>query len=175
MNLLTTCLLDGLLACVVAVGFSVNFRPSRKILLAAAILAPIGHVSRLLLMQVPFGIVSATMFASMAIALCSMPISRFWHIPAEMFIFPSLLPMVPGMHAYKTILGILQILNEKTDPHFLSLVVYNGLTTLFVMGALVIGASLPLIVFREDGPLGRLLIRLLGQRAIKLLHHRGRP
>ncbi|MCR4667466.1 MAG: threonine/serine exporter family protein [Desulfovibrio sp.] len=175
MNLLTTCLFDAFLACAVAVGCSLNFSPSRKIILAAAILAPIGHVTRLLLLQVPIGIVSATLFASMTIALCSMPISRHWHIPAEMFIVPSLLTMIPGMYAYKTILGILQILSEKADPNLLSIVVYNGLTTLFVIGSLVIGASIPLIVLREDGPMGRLLIRLLGQRAAKLLHRRSRP
>lgn len=175
MNLLTTCLLDGLLASVAAVGCSVNFRPTRRIIVASALLAPIGHVLRFLLLQVPIGIVSATLFASITISLCSMPISRHWHIPAEMFIIPSLLPMVPGMYAYKTILGILQILSETADPSLLSLVVYNGLTTLFVMGALVIGANVPLLLFREDGPLGRLLIRLLGRRAAKLLHHRSRP
>ena len=175
MNLLQNCLLDGFLAMVVAVGFSLNFRPTRRIVLAAAVLAPIGHVTRYLLVEASFGIVSATLCASCAIALCSMPISRHWHIPAEMFIFPSLLPMVPGMYAYKTILAILQFLDNKADPNLLSLIVYNGLTTFFIMGALVIGANVPLIMLREDAPLGHLLLKLLGKRASKLLHHRGRP
>ena len=175
MNFLLTCLFDGFLAALAAIGFSANFRPSRKILLAATLLAPIGHVTRYILLQVPLGIVSATLWASVLISLCSMPISRHWHIPAEMFIFPSLLPMVPGMYAYKTILSVLQFLSGSPNQELLAIIFYNGLTTFFTMGALVIGANLPLILLREDAPLGRLLLRLLGPRVAKMLHHRSRP
>ena len=87
-----------------------------------------------------------------------MPCTRRWHIPAEMFAFPALLPMIPGMFAYKAILATMQFLGTADMPlrqELLVSIVYNSLTTFFIMCALVIGAVLPLFLFHRESPLVR--------------------
>ena len=80
-----------------------------------------------------------------------------------MFVFPALLPMIPGMFAYKAILATLKFLNTAGTVQgeaVLVSVVYNGLTAFFIMCALAIGAILPLLLFHREAPLGRTLHRL---------------
>ena len=98
-----------------------------------------------------------------------MPCARRWHIPAEMFAFPALLPMIPGMFAYKTILATMQFLGATAmslRQELLVDIVYNGLTAFFIMCALVIGAVLPLLAFHRESPLVR-GIRKLRRRGSK--------
>ena len=83
----------------------------------------------------------------------SMLFAKLIHCPAEIFSFPSLLPMVPGMYAYKTILSLIQFMNgadRTAENGLITDIFHNGLTTVFVMSALVIGASLPLFLFHKQ-------------------------
>ena len=157
---LIACLGDGIFAAVAAVGFAAISRPTKRIAVTAAVLAAAGHMSRFLLLQSGMGIASASLLAALVISLGSMPVARRCHIPAEMFVFPALLPMIPGMFAYKAILATLQFLNAAGTPQgqeLLVAIVYNGLTAFFIMSALAIGASLPLLVFHRESSLGRVL------------------
>ena len=159
------CLTDAGLAAVAAVGFAAISRPTKRIAVMAGLLAAFGHMSRFLLLQAHVGIASASLWAGLIISFCSMPIARRCHTPAEMFVFPALLPMIPGMFAYKAILATLQFLNTAGTPEgqkVLASFVYNGLTAFFIMCALAIGAILPLLLFHREAPLGRALHRLGG-------------
>lgn len=150
------CLEDGLFAAVSAVGFAAISRPTREMALLAGLLAALGHMCRFLLLDAHMGIASASLCAALLISLCSLLCVRRCRIPAEMFAFPALLPMIPGMYAYKAILATMQFL-DSADLHarqeLLVSVVYNGLTAFFIMCALVIGAVLPILVFHRESPL----------------------
>ncbi|MCD7984523.1 MAG: threonine/serine exporter family protein [Desulfovibrio sp.] len=169
MILLTAIAADGFFAAVAAMGFAVISNPPKKVLLMAGVLAAVGHMSRFALLREGVGIASASLCAALLISLCSMPCARRWHIPAEMFAFPALLPMIPGMFAYKTILATMQFLGATAmslRQELLVDIVYNGLTAFFIMCALVIGAVLPLLAFHRESPLVR-GIRKLRRRGSK--------
>ena len=158
MTPLLTMLADGFFAAVAAMGFAVISNPPKKVVLVAGALAAVGHMGRFALMREGVGIASASLCAALLISLCSMPCTRRWHIPAEMFAFPALLPMIPGMFAYKAILATMQFLDTADMPlrqELLVSIVYNSLTTFFIMCALVIGAVLPLFLFHRESPLVR--------------------
>jgi len=161
--LLTAIAADGFFAAVAAMGFAVISNPPKKVLLMAGVLAAVGHMGRFALLREGVGIASASLCAALLISLCSMPCARRWHIPAEMFAFPALLPMIPGMFAYKTILATMQFLGATAmspRQELLADIVYNGLTTFFIMCALVIGAVLPLLAFHRESPLVRSIRKL---------------
>ncbi|WP_022656025.1 threonine/serine exporter family protein [uncultured Desulfovibrio sp.] len=163
MILLTAIAADGFFAAVAAMGFAVISNPPKKVLLMAGVLAAVGHMGRFALLREGVGIASASLCAALLISLCSMPCARRWHIPAEMFAFPALLPMIPGMFAYKTILATMQFLGATAmspRQELLADIVYNGLTTFFIMCALVIGAVLPLLAFHRESPLVRSIRKL---------------
>ena len=72
---------------------------------------------------------------------------------AEVFSFPALLPMIPGMYAYKTVLALIRFMKSDDVSQSQQLIVEifrNGLTTLFVMFALVIGVSLAMFIFYKQ-------------------------
>ncbi len=152
-DLILAVLSDALFAAVAAIGFAVISNPPRKAILISAILAAIGHSLRFYLLgHTSLDIATASMIAAFIIGLFSMLCAKWIHCPAEVFSFPSLLPMIPGMYAYKTILALMQFMqNPAADRQQLIVdIFHNGLTTLFVMFALVIGVSLPIFMFHKQ-------------------------
>ena len=153
-NLIGTLLGDAFFAAVAALGFAVISNPPKRAIAISAVLAAVGHALRLSLMtHTSLGLPTASFFAAFTIGMFSMLAAKLIHCPAEIFSFPSLLPMIPGMYAYKTILSLLRFMEAKSPQVQQQLVVdifQNGLTSLFVMFALVIGVSLPLFLFHKQ-------------------------
>ena len=144
-------LIDAALAAIAAIGFAVISNPSRKAIAVSALLAAIGHGLRFALIHSgKLDISLATFVAASCIGLLSILFARMIHCPAEVFSFPSLLPMIPGLFAYRTILGLIKFM-RTTDAvkaqGFMMDFFHNGLTTTFILFALVVGVSLPVLFF----------------------------
>lgn len=149
-ELLRLMLLDGLMAAVAAIGFAVISNPSRKAIFVSAFLAAIGHALRFFLIKSGMEISLATFVAASCIGLLSIAFARIIHCPAEVFSFPSLLPMIPGMFAYKTILSLIKFMQNSDAllaQGFIMDFFHYGMTTLFILLSLVVGVSLPVLFF----------------------------
>lgn len=165
---ITATLLDGAFAAVAAIGFAIISNPPRKAILISAFLAAVGHGLRYFLMHsemIMMNISAASFFAAVAIGLLAIPFAKVIHCPAEVFSFPSLLPMIPGMFAYKSILALTRFMHTTDDTVSLRLLVeffHNGATTIFVLFALVVGAAVPVFIFhRQSFTATRLLKKLV--------------
>lgn len=163
-DLLIAVILDGIFAAVAAIGFAVISNPPRKAIPACAILAAVGHGLRYLLINhLGLDISTASLFAAFSIGLLSLWFAGRIHCPAEVFAFPSLLPMIPGMFAYKTILGLMKFLTDTTGagqtPEAIADILRNGVTTLFVLFALVLGVALPIFLFHKRSYMMTRLLR----------------
>ncbi len=145
-------LADGFFAAVAAIGFSVISNPPRKAIPICALLAAVGHGLRFVLVNnTSMGIVVSTCIASFLIGLLSIFFAKRVYCPAEVFAFPALLPMIPGMYAYKTVLFLMQFFqtsDEKVLFDTLIGIFDNGLKTGFILLALVAGIALSL--YREQ-------------------------
>jgi uncharacterized membrane protein YjjB (DUF3815 family) len=143
-------LIDAVLAAIAATGFAVISNPSRKAVAVSAFLGAIGHALRFFLLKSGMEISLATFVAATCIGLLSMFFARIIHCPAEVFSFPSLLPMIPGLFAYRTILSLIKFM-QSTDPiknqGFMMDFFHNGMTAMFILFALVVGVSLPVLFF----------------------------
>lgn len=151
--MLEAVLWDGMFAAIAAVGFaSVSNPPKRAIFISACIAAMAHGIRYYLLNRWHLDITSATFLASFPIGLMSIGIAKLIRFPAEIFSFPSLLPMIPGMYAYKTILALMKFMtcgNEKIQTEMIPEIFRNGLTTVFVMCAMVAGVAIPLFAFHR--------------------------
>lgn len=147
-------LADGIFAAVASIGFAVISNPPRKAIFISALLAAIGHALRYyLLNHTPLDIAMSSLVAAFTIGMFSMLCAKLIHCPAVIFSFPSLLPMIPGMYAYKTVLALMQFIRGGDIVRQNELMVEffrNGLTTLFIMFALVIGVALPIFIFHKQ-------------------------
>lgn len=149
-ELIQLMLLDGAMAAITAIGFAIGSNPSRKAILVSAILAAFGHGLRYVLMQYGMEISISTFVVASLIGLLSILFARIIHCPAEVFSFPSLLPMIPGLFAYRTIMSLIKFMQNADavkNQDFIMDFFHNGMTTLFVLLALVIGVTLPVLLF----------------------------
>lgn len=145
---------DGMFAAIAATGFAVISNPPRKAVLISAFMAAVGHGLRFYLLKGgSLDIATASFLAAFAIGLLSIFFAKLIHCPAEVFSFPSLLPMIPGMFAYKTILAVMKFLQSRDEVMAMSNLLdifKNGITTVLVLFALVIGAAIPLFIFYKQ-------------------------
>ena len=113
---------DAIGAAIAAIGFSVISNPPRRVIPCTAILAAIGHFSAYKL-------------------FC----------PATVLYIPALLPMIPGMYAYRTVFSLIKFLqssnNDNEAIHYLLEIFKNGITTASVLFALAVGATIPIFIF----------------------------
>ena len=146
---------DGLCAAIAAIGFSSISNTPRRAYLTCALIAATGHAIRFVLTQPEFGgmhIIPASTMASFAIGVLAVLFASRIKCPAEVCFFPALLPMIPGMYAYRTIEALLSCLyNTQEDifGHYLYLLAYNGLTCAFIILGMVIGATVPMFLFKK--------------------------
>ncbi len=96
---------------------------------------------------IPATIVAATVTGVLAVLVS--PIAR---MPAEACLFPALLPMIPGIYAYKAFGALaLCMLCESKDVfwHNFYLFSHNAITCTAVLLCLVAGGSIPVFIFKN--------------------------
>ncbi len=146
---------DGFFAAVAAIGFASISNPPRRAYGYCALIAAIGHSIRYVLMNnslVEVHIILASTIAAFFIGVSAVWLAPKAKCPAETCFFPALLPMIPGMYAYRTIGALLLCLyhnEEQLFSHYLYLLTYNGFTCLFIILGMVIGATLPIFIFKK--------------------------
>lgn len=144
---------DGFFAAIAAIGFAIISNPPRKALFISAFLAAVGHGLRYFLMHAPYiewNIISSSFFAALSIGLLALPFAKAIRCPAEVFSFPSLLPMIPGMFAYKAVQALAKFIvctGYEESMIYIETFFRNGITTLFVLFALVVGVSISIFLF----------------------------
>ena len=107
---------DGLFAAVAAIGFGAISDPPMRAFPVIALLAAVGHALRFALMQWGVDIASASLCASVTIGVGSLLLGGRIRCPMTVLFIPALLPMIPGMYAYKTIFSMIMFMQHLDDP-----------------------------------------------------------
>ena len=137
---------DGFFAAVAAVGFGAVSDPPMRAFPAIALLAAMGHALRFCLMDTGVDI------ASVAIGIGSLLLGGRIHCPMTVLFIPALLPMIPGMYAYKTVFSMIMFMQNLDDPSaagYLAAIVRNGFVTFSVIFMLAAGAAAPIFLFNK--------------------------
>lgn len=138
---------DALFAAIAAIGFSAISNPPRKSFVYCAIIAAVGHSTRFALINYfDWHIVGASTVAAIIIGILAVFVSPRTGTPAETYLFPALLPMIPGIYAYKCVGGLVMCLlrnGESAFLHYFYLFADNGLTCFFIILGMVVGATIP--------------------------------
>lgn len=150
----TDILADGLFAAIAAIGFSSISNTPRRAYGACALTAALGHAVRYVLTMpgVSMNIVAASSLASVVVGIMAVMLSRRIKCPAEVCFFPALLPMIPGMYAYRTVEALVLCVGATAETEFahrLYLFMSNGLTCAFIIIGMVIGATVPVFAMKK--------------------------
>lgn len=144
---------DAFFAAVAAIGFASISNPPQSAFKYCALIAAVGHATRFCLMNLAgVHIIPASLVAALMIGILAVYLSHYAKCPPETFSFPSLLPMIPGMYAYRTFQAMFLCMttsDESVFTHYINLLVFNGLTTLFVVFVMVVGQMLPMLAMKR--------------------------
>lgn len=146
---------DALFSAIAAIGFAAISNPPARAYFYCAFIAAVGHAGRFVLIDVipdPLHIVPATLCAAFAVGLLAVFLSPISKTPAETCLFPALLPMIPGIYAYKAFGGLAMcVLRQSTGAfeHYFVLFMQNGLMCLCLLMCLVVGGTIPIFIFKR--------------------------
>ena len=154
-DILVDMLLDGLFAAAAAIGFGAISDPGVKTFPYIALLAAVGHALRFALINYAgVDIVTGSLAASVSMGMLSMPMGRACHTPMTCLLIPALLPMIPGMYAYRSVFALIMLVqNIGSDMQLLNYLEQfpvNSAVTVMFIGVLAGGSILPVLLFKKQ-------------------------
>jgi len=151
--MVTEILKDAALSLFVAVGFALLFETPKKGLFIAGLLGGLGHAIRFTFLQFGFGLVSSTLCGTVTIGLIGIYCAHKIHTPPVVFTLPACITMIPGLYAYRTMLGCIRIYEEGTTGARTAFLVhdtvYNFILTSSLLFCLAIGICIAALIFRK--------------------------
>lgn len=141
------------IAFIVGLCWAILFGSPKRLLWVAGLLGGMGHSIRFILIQLDFGLITATLAGSVLIGLVGIIAAHKVHSPPVVFTMPACITMIPGMFAYKTMLGGIKSTDLATieaNPHILIETAHNLMLTMSLLFTLAIGICIGALLFRKN-------------------------
>ncbi|GAA3642782.1 threonine/serine exporter family protein [Asaccharospora irregularis] len=124
-------ILHFILSAIATVGFSVFFQVPKDSLFPCGLIGGIGWTLYVYLFKVTDNGVFSAFIAASLLSLCSEILARKLKQPAILFVIPGIIPLVPGLGMYNTMLYLVQ--------GDYNLGISTGTNTLFIAAAIALG------------------------------------
>jgi uncharacterized membrane protein YjjB (DUF3815 family) len=134
-----------------AMGFSILFNTPPRALFAIFLCGSMAGFLKfsIMLPEVGGGIVMASAAGAAAVGFASIPVSHWRHVPPMVISIPAVIPLIPGSYAYRTILGLISFV-YRNEVEVLTQTAHDAVMTLFIILALSLGVTLPMLLFRIE-------------------------
>jgi uncharacterized membrane protein YjjB (DUF3815 family) len=137
-------------AAIPAVGFGMAFNVPARILGWCALGGALGRGLRFLLVEAGLPVPWATLLAAAAVSWLGVWAAQRLHAHPKVFTVAAVIPMVPGVPMYTTLIALSQIQREGITNERLATALTSGLNASFIVAALAVGLAVPgLFVFRK--------------------------
>lgn len=135
-----------------ALGFSILFNVPPRTLFIVWLLGAVGGFVKLVAIEFGLGPVMASFLGASTVGLLSIPAAHNKHAPPLVFSIAAVIPMVPGVFAYRTMLGVIRLTGDIGENYgqVLAETVNAGAKALFILVALAVGVALPNIITRKE-------------------------
>lgn len=146
-------LLKGFWSGIAAIGFAILFNVPLRTLFPIGMMGAIGGLIKFGAMFMGVEIVFASFIGATVIGIISIQMAHMKKSPPLVFSIPGVIPMVPGAFAYRMMLGLIALIElEDTDAYLQALIdmVNNGAKMVFILMALAIGVSVPMLITRKE-------------------------
>lgn len=147
--LLEKCIWFGL----AATGFAVLFNVPTKNLPTIYFMGAAGGFTKVLTMHFGVNIVFGSLFGATVVGFLSIYFAHKRHSPPPVLAIPSVIPMIPGILAYRMIIGMIRLageINPATYSQTLSETVNYGLKVMFILMCLAGGVAIPMLITRKE-------------------------
>ena len=136
-----------------ATGFAILFNVPVRTLLPIFIMGALGGLTRVILLANDINVIIATLAGATLIGFLSIFFAHNKHAPPPVFAIPAVIPMVPGIFAYKMMLGLISLagsVDPATYNIILSETINNGLKVMFILMSLAGGVGIPMLITRKE-------------------------
>lgn len=144
---------DMFFASIPAVGFALVFNVPVHALRFCAILGAVGHGSRFTMMHFGVPIEWATFFAASIVSFIGVYWSKKFLAHPKVFTVAGIIPMVPGVFAYKAMIAMVQINHDGFSLHLMQVLTENFLKAMFIIAGLAVGLAVPGLLFYRRKPI----------------------
>ncbi|ELA8125107.1 threonine/serine exporter family protein [Vibrio parahaemolyticus] len=144
---------DMFFAAIPAVGFALVFNVPQRALIYCAVGGAISHGSRYLMMQFGVPIEWATFFAATLVGMIGVHWSHRFLAHPKVFTVAALIPMVPGVFAYKAMIAMVEINHLGYSPELIATCMENFLKAMFIIAGLAVGLAVPGLLFYRRRPI----------------------
>lgn len=138
---------------VAALGFSVLFNVPQRTLPSIFAIGAAGGFLRVLLLQLEINPVLASLAGATLVGILSISAAHNKHSPPLVFAIPAVIPMVPGVLAYRMMIGLIKM-SGTLPPESYNQVLYdtvnNGLKVMFILMSLAGGVAIPMLLTRKE-------------------------
>ncbi len=133
-------------AAIAAVGFSMIFNIETRLLWVVAIGGMIAVCTRNFVnFELGYGAVVGSFMGGFVVSLIAVKAVHWFHVPNHVLTIPSVIPMIPGVLMYRTMLGLVNmhgIVGEVT------VVFSNGINSALIILCISLGVAIPNILAR---------------------------
>ncbi|MDU1889202.1 MAG: threonine/serine exporter family protein [Dysgonomonas sp.] len=141
------------IAFIVGFCWAILFGSPKRLLWVAGLLGGMGHCIRFILIQLDFGLITATLAGSVLIGMIGIFAAHKVDSPPVVFTMPACITMIPGMFAYRTMLGGIKSTDLsiiEDNPHILIETAHNLMLTMSLLFTLAIGICIGALLFRKS-------------------------
>lgn len=131
---LNTLITNFIFSALATAGFSIFFNSPKRSLIPVGVIGGIGWTIYMILFGISENAILANFFAASFISLVSEILARKMKFPAIIFAIPGILPLIPGLGLYKTMLFLVE--GNYTDA------VSVGTNAVFVSASIAMGVLL---------------------------------
>ncbi|WP_062269665.1 threonine/serine exporter family protein [Endozoicomonas arenosclerae] len=137
-------------AALAAMGFATLFTTPLRAFWATALLAALGYGLRGIALHLGLDLLAATLLASCTMGLLAIQFAHWVHTPTTVFMAPAVIPMVPGVFAYRSMMGLMEMSQTSIfSPELLMQTISYGLNTVFILLSLAVGVTIPSLLFKN--------------------------
>lgn len=134
-------------AAISAMGFSMIFNIQRRLLWVVALGGMIAVCTRNFVnFELGYGPVIGSFMGAFVVSLIAVKAVHWFHVPNHVLTIPSVIPMIPGVLMYRSLLGLINmtgVVGEVTTA------VFNGINSILIILVIALGVAFPNIMARR--------------------------
>ena len=140
-------LIYAIAAALAAAGFSMIFNVQRRLLWVVGLGGVIAVCTRNFVnFELGYGPVIGSFMGSFVVSLIAVKAVHWFHVPNHVLTIPSVIPMIPGVLMYRSLLGFINmhgVVGEVTNAFF------NGISSALIILCISLGVAVPNIFARR--------------------------
>lgn len=144
---------DVLVACLISLGWCFMFTLPKRYIPICLLMTTLGFGIKAVLSYYHWHLMIATFVGTMIASFTGVYFAQKHRITPKALIIPSIICLMPGISAYQAMVSMVQIGYFGFEMDLFTYMMHNFFEAIFVIAALVLGLSIPGLLFYRHRPI----------------------